>query len=371
MANIFTHRLKALIRNKELIFWLLLFPILLATLFNMAFSDMMDGNLISQIDIAVVDGNNAHVTSVLEEVRLNDDYLFNINHANYEDATELLQDGEVSGIIKISYNDEITLIVRIAGMEQAILHQFLNNYKQQTALIYSQLSLNPELMYSGWLEMIGNFENHVERLQISDASNDVLLIMFYTVIAMACLHGAYLAVTGMKNIGATTSKVGARVTLTPYPKLKLILADFMASTLLTLIAQSLLILFLVFVIGVNFTNNIGLILLIILIGSVFATSFGYLVALFTKSDGLLTAIVMTWSFMAGMMGPDFKVLFEEMVPFINYFNPVALITDSFFKLIYFNDFTMIIPYLAALVGWSVLCLALASIVLRRQQHDHI
>ena len=77
------------------------------------------------------------------------------------------------------------------------------------------------------------------------------------------------------------------------------------------------------------------------------------------------------SFMAGMMSPDFKVLIEGAVPYINYINPVALITDSFFKLLYFNDFRMISTYLIALAGWSVVCLAVATFILRREKHDSI
>ena len=34
----FIYRLKSLIKNKELVFWVMLFPIILVTLFNMAFS---------------------------------------------------------------------------------------------------------------------------------------------------------------------------------------------------------------------------------------------------------------------------------------------------------------------------------------------
>ncbi|MNI64884.1 hypothetical protein D3C73_1203540 [compost metagenome] len=53
--NIFINRIKCLIRDKENVFWVLLFPIALATLFKLAIPDI--ANLVSfkTINIAVVD----------------------------------------------------------------------------------------------------------------------------------------------------------------------------------------------------------------------------------------------------------------------------------------------------------------------------
>ena len=49
--NIFMYRFKALIKNKELVFWVILFPILLVTLFNMAFSNFGEFGIINTINV--------------------------------------------------------------------------------------------------------------------------------------------------------------------------------------------------------------------------------------------------------------------------------------------------------------------------------
>jgi len=198
-----------------------------------------------------------------------------------------------------------------------------------------------------------------------------MIVAYYTAIAMTCLYGAMLSAAGMRSIFARLSKVAARVTLSPYPKMKLILADFVACTLIILVSQVLLILYMNYVIGIAFTGQLWAIALIILLGSVFATSFGYLFVLLTKSDGYITGITMLWCFLAGMMGPQIKVAVENAVPYINFVNPVALMTDSFQKLFFFEDFSMIVPYLLALLGWTVVCIVGTIVILRRERYDSI
>jgi len=54
MINVFIYRLKSLLKNKELVFWVLLFPILLVTLFNMAFSNFGEFNIIGTLNVGIV-----------------------------------------------------------------------------------------------------------------------------------------------------------------------------------------------------------------------------------------------------------------------------------------------------------------------------
>ena len=51
MKTMFIYRLKALMKNKELVFWVMIFPILLVTLFNMAFSNFGEFGIIGTINV--------------------------------------------------------------------------------------------------------------------------------------------------------------------------------------------------------------------------------------------------------------------------------------------------------------------------------
>ena len=54
----FKYSLKTLFRNKELIFWTFAFPIILATFFNMAFSDIENSEKLDIINIAIIQNDD-------------------------------------------------------------------------------------------------------------------------------------------------------------------------------------------------------------------------------------------------------------------------------------------------------------------------
>ena len=56
--HIFTYRLKFLLRDYEGIFWTMLFPLILATLFNMGFSNLNSAEMFNPINIAVVNNES-------------------------------------------------------------------------------------------------------------------------------------------------------------------------------------------------------------------------------------------------------------------------------------------------------------------------
>ena len=138
MINIFFYRLRSLIKNKELIFWVMLFPILLVTLFNMAFSNFGEFGLINTIDVGIIGDTDNHLVQIMEQVEHNDERLFELHNVSYEEGRELLADNELRALIQIYEDGSFSLIVNSLNIPQTILRQFLDSYKQQTALAQSQ-----------------------------------------------------------------------------------------------------------------------------------------------------------------------------------------------------------------------------------------
>ena len=67
------YSLKTLFRNKMLIFWTFAFPIILGTMFNLAFSNIANSEKFDIIDIAIVKNddfeNNEAYKTVFEQLR--------------------------------------------------------------------------------------------------------------------------------------------------------------------------------------------------------------------------------------------------------------------------------------------------------------
>ena len=53
----YLYRLKCIVRDRTMMFWSMLFPILLATLFNMAFSNISSAESFSKINVGIVDNS--------------------------------------------------------------------------------------------------------------------------------------------------------------------------------------------------------------------------------------------------------------------------------------------------------------------------
>ena len=145
--------------------------------------------------------------------------------------------------------------------------------------------------------------------------------------------------------------------------------DSISSTLI-------LIIFLVIskVIGVDFGNRHGLILLTSLVGSYTGLSFGYFIGAVIKSNMnikfyLVTGISMLWSFMAGMMSNTIKYMINQHAWILNRLNPVNLITESYYKLYYYKDLDKYYENLILLFGMIVFFLAGTALVLRYQERN--
>ncbi|MCI8567947.1 MAG: ABC transporter permease, partial [Bacilli bacterium] len=101
----FKYSLKILLKNKMLIFWTILFPIILGTLFNMAFSDIEKKEKLDIIDIAIVNDEKFENKIIFKEVfkKLSSDSnknkLFNIKYVSLDSAKNLLDDGKITGYL--------------------------------------------------------------------------------------------------------------------------------------------------------------------------------------------------------------------------------------------------------------------------------
>ena len=109
----FKYSLKVLFRNKSLIFWTFIFPILLGTFFRMAFNDIENNEAFHAFDIAVVDSpdyenNTIFKEAISEASKDGDNKLFNVKMVNREDASKLLENKKIKIFVdyglKLRYN---------------------------------------------------------------------------------------------------------------------------------------------------------------------------------------------------------------------------------------------------------------------------
>lgn len=367
----YAYRLKCILRNRELMFWTLMFPILLAILFNLAFSNIYSTEKFIKVNVALVQNDALTANPAFSDALSKMDDLFVVSQTTLEEADALLKENQIDGYI--IFDPELKLKVNRSGLNQTIIRGFLDDFLQSSATLVTVISENPAALESGTIAGVYSRTDYLSAVSASKSSPDTTVHFFYTLIAMTCLYGGFLGVNEVIAIQANLSDVGARINTAPTHKLTVFLSSMLAATTIQLAELLLLLAFIVGVLGISFGDQLGYIALACVIGSLTGVTFGtFIAAIVKKSEGIITGILigstMTMCFLAGMMSADIKYLVATKMPILGYLNPANLITNSFYALYYYNTPTQFFINILLLCGFTLLFSATTYFVLRRQTY---
>lgn len=373
--HIFLTRLKCLIRDKQTVFWTLFFPLVLATFFDMAFSNLNNSETFHPIDIAVVQNaayqQSTDLQSALQSASQGDDRIFNLTAVTKEEADSLLNDNKIQGYIDA--DPEITLVVKESGLNQNIIKAFLDNYRQTVSAVTSILKENPMAAQNGLFDAIADRQEYTKEVTGSSAQPNNVLNYFYTLIAMSCLYGGFWGMREVTDIQANLSSRAARVNTAPVHKAKVFLYSLCAALLIDFVEMLLLLAYLYFGLKIDFGNKAGFVLLTTFVGCIVGISFGaFISSLVKKGEGLKVAILiaasMVGSFLSGMMYQDMKYIIAQNVPVLSYLNPANLLTDAFYSLYYYDTYTRYALNMGALGIFAVVFCMITYLIIRRQKY---
>lgn len=383
------YTIKILFKNKVLIFWTFAFPIILGLLFNMAFSNIEKDEMLKVFSIAVVSNDNSKEQEIyketLEKLSTGDARLFNLKYVDEEEANRLLDESEIEGYVVIS--DDVKVVIKENGSNQTIIKFVIQEIKQNKKIVedLSLKEIEKETSNGNYsfdtTEIVNNILTKINSQEVSlnslSSSNlSYMTIEYYTLIAMACMYTGMLGLTSINNCLANMSNKGKRISVSPNKKSTIVLSSLIGSYIVSLLGLSILMLFLLFVLKVDFGNNMLLVILLSMIGSLAGISLGVLVAsVFKLSEGAKTGIIiaisMFLSVLSGMTGVTLKYVIDTNVPIINLINPNNLITDGFYSLYYYNTLDRYFRDLIYLIIFVIICLVISFFSLRREQYDSI
>ena len=386
------YTIKTLFKNKVLIFWTFAFPIILGVFFNMAFSNIEKDETLQIFDIAVVDNDEFEEQKIYKQAleQLADDNnenkLFNIKYVNENEANNMLDNSEIKGYV-IFKDNEPEVVVKENGTYQTVLKFVITEIGQNKTIVeeISKNSIEQEIKNGNYLfdaEKIANdISNKIEKQEVNlkDISNSNLSYMqieYYTLIAMACMYGGMIGLTVINNCLANMSNKGKRIAVSPNKKSIIVLSSTIGAYFVGMIGIGILMLFLKFVLKVDFGDNIGLIILLSAIGDLAGISLGVLIAsVFKLSEGakvgITIAITMFLSVLSGMMGVTLKYVIDKNIPIINLINPNNLITDGFYSLYYYESFNRYFRDIKYLLVFVVICMVISFISLRKEKYESI
>ena len=386
------YTIKTLFKNKVLIFWTFAFPIILGVFFNMAFSNIEKDETLQIFDIAVVDNDEFEEQKIYKQAleQLADDNnenkLFNIKYVNENEANNMLDNSEIKGYV-IFKDNEPEVVVKENGTYQTVLKFVITEIGQNKTIVeeISKNSIEQEIKNGNYLfdaeKITNDISNKIEKQEvnlknISNSNLSYMQIEYYTLIAMACMYGGMIGLTVINNCLANMSNKGKRIAVSPNKKSIIVLSSTIGAYFVGMIGIGILMLFLKFVLKVDFGDNIGSIILLSAIGDLAGISLGVLIAsVFKLSEGakvgITIAITMVLSVLSGMMGVTLKYVIDKNIPIINLINPHNLITDGFYSLYYYESFNRYFRDIKYLLVFVVICMVISFISLRREKYDSI
>lgn len=382
----FKYSLKILLKNKSLIFWTFAFPILLGTLFNMAFSNIEKSEKLSIIDIAIINSDEFDNDKIFKETMqtLSDDNnknkIFNITYTDISKAKKMLLNEEITGYLKFNENN-IDIIVNSSGINETILRSIVDEIEREKEVINTLVKKETEkgnIDYTAIYNKIALLLNN-SNATLKDISNKNLsytMIEYYTLVAMAVLYGALISMNVVNYKLANMNSVGKRTAVSKVGKGKLLLGSLLASYIVQMLSLLTLLVYTIFVLKVDYGSDIMHVILLIAIGSLASLTLGLGVSTMLKTNenaktGILIAITMLWSTLSGMMGITTKYVIDKNIPILNILNPANMITDAFYSLYYYDTLNRFYSNIISLLVFSLIMIIISYESLRRQKYDSI
>lgn len=362
------------IRQKEIVFWIVIFPIVLGFLFKVAFGNISEKSEFEVIDVAVVvSDENEMFKSVMDGLSSGDEALFKTSYCDEEKALELLENKKVTGII---YGDNLEVTVSTTGISQTIIKQFVLEYKANASVISQTVKTNPEKLSDVTSVMTGEIKANTE-LKLTDDDYDSMVSYFYNLIAMTALFGSYIGVFIPIRNQANISQLGARKSCSPIKKSVAVTAGLCSAIVVQAICMIICVSYLRFILGIDFGDRLVLVYLTAIISGWVGVAFGFFVGSIGKMGeaakiGLLTAVSLFLCFLSGLMVMNMKQNLEKIgLGWFNKINPAAVISDSFYCLNVYKDFGVYITKLITMAVTIVIFAFLGFVMTRKRRFESL
>lgn len=376
MKHIIYYQFLSSLRDKISIFWTLAFPIILGTLFYVSFGSTNNREW-EPIPVAVVkEEENTGFSSFLDTFQEREgDTTLQLTEMKEEEALTALDTGEIDGIYYV--RQEPALVIRSSSLNSSVLEGVLSSYLKNE-VIYKDIFSNPQWVasISENLEDMTERESFIKEVSLGGENLDSNMSYFFALIAMACMFGCFLGMTGVMCLQANISTLGARRSVSPVKKGQMILALFLVNFAIVYVCLMVLLLYLNFVLGIELGDHWGGMMLTCFFGDMIGVCMGIAVGSIGKLSipakiGINVGLSMLLSFMSGLMIGNMKHIIDTACPIINRLNPAAVISDAFYCLCIYNDPVRYRNDLMILTLFSIGLLIVSYCAIRRERYDSI
>ncbi len=363
------------LRVKEVIIWLMIYPIALGTFFKAAFGDIYDNDIkFSIVKTAVVINNTENgeaFKKVAENLENADDAAFSFIYTDKDDALKQLKDEDVRGIITV--DDQLSLTVSSNSLKSTMLETLVEKYNLNAKIITDTAKKDPsktEAVVKALSEEIST----VKAEALSEGNTNMYDQYFFNLLAMVALFGTitglHIAVQNQGNLSA----LGARKCVSPTPKSRSLIASLCGTYVIQSICMVISLTFIITVLRVDMGNRIPLVYMTAILAGIVGSSMGFTIGSigkmsFATKNAMCTAVSLILCFCSGLMDASIKQkIAESSFAWFNKINPAAVICESFFSLNIYKDYTRYIQCVVTMIITSVVFVTIGLLMTRRRKY---
>jgi hypothetical protein len=376
-VNGLVYALKKLARDKSTTLWAVAFPLVLATLFFLAFGEIDEAGLARPISIAVVDDAAYRTVPGLAETITGaasgqDPWLDVTYAADEREAQELVATGGFYGYVTadpsrgVQYHRDWR---EYPGFDPGheIVTALLDSYIQGAAFAQSHPGAR-----------LGEARAFTEAVQLTAQAPSDQVRYFYSALGFAVVLGCNFALSGVARLRSGRSLVGARIAVGGTPRWRVLAPTIAAAYLLTLATLAIGYLYIRFVLQIAFGGREVEIAAILAVGALATTALGSALAMLPLELGVLTglsaSLACLLSLFAGLYGPGSQQLAEHVADaaaWSTWVNPARAFYDALFSLYCYDTFDQAASALGHMAVFAAVLFAVAALGLRRVRHEHL
>lgn len=362
------------LRVKEVIIWLIIYPIALGTFFKVAFGSLYDEMKFEAVKAAVVINNEQNgeaFKQVAQGLENADDAAFSFIYTDKEDALKQLKDEDVRGIITV--DEQLSLTVSSNSLKSTMLEKLVEKYNLNAKII-TDTAKNDPTKTEAVIKALSEEISTVKAESLSDGNTNMYDQYFYNLLAMVALFGTitglHIAVQNQGNL----SPLGARKCVSATPKSKSLLASLCGTYIIQSICMVISVTFVITVLRVDMGERIPLVYLTSILAGIVGSSMGFAIGSagrmsYGTKNSICTAVSLLLCFASGLMDASIKQkIAESSFAWFNKVNPAAVIVESFFSLNIYKDYTRYIQCIVTMMITSVVFVTIGLLLTRRRKY---
>ena len=409
--------LKLHFREKSSLFWLFAFPIILATMFNGMFGNIAESYELHTIDVVVVDNDDWRASpgaqTLVDGISSGSDgdhekadsgdgampkLITATKTSSVQAANQLLSDGKAQGALSVDGEGKLQLAISQATQSSVtsvtdamasssgldisltVLGNIVDLYNRNTDVVVNAVQHNPSaLLDDAFTGSIGSLSGFMKEIQLTNFKPSSTARYYYALLGMVAMMAMNLAVNAVSMAQANLSALGIRRSVAPLPKLQQLLAGFLSSWICSFLSLTVDMLYIRFGCQISLGGREWAGLCACLMASFATSAFGTLIGALPgipagAKQGLCTALACILSLFSGLYGSFAMALSDQIAqhaPILSTLNPAQQVTNLFYDILYYDSFQPFLATVGVLAAMSLVCLAVATVLLRRQRYEHL